>query len=510
MAFYIQIYKNKQLKTSRAFLWYLQTCWRKCLCSILVLFVIPFFTLSSYGQTSGLASGMGALPKKIWMLTECINQALEKNPKILVAKQSIEQSKGVVIQAKAVLYPSINANNRIFLENHDVFDQNQSESEINKNFRSDWVTTVTVQYNFFSGGANSNNIAAAKLQNEVEFIKLQEAINDINFQVTKVFYDVLLSQAESVTIHKNIDLLIQEVSRQKSLFEAGQATKFNIVRTEVRLANEQASLVDVQNRINNNLLALYDFMGLSWPESTAMDKILVEGVFDCPKIFDSEENLVKKALMQSPLLSRRDKEIEIQQHMLNVAKANNVPKFDFFAGTNFRHNKNSPESNFFDNSTEAAFGIMGSWNIFDGFLGRAKAIQARAQIKAGEIQRKDTARQIQLNVRKAFLNLQQAEKSVKTQEGNVQRAFDALNLAKSSVEAGFGTQFDILQTTVDYSTAQNIVLRARYQYHLALATLEQLLFSHIQMQDAIAPVLETQPEPLSPQGALRSPSSSES
>lgn len=434
-------------------------------------------------QKKTIKNNSNAGAQKKLTLQECLERALENNPRILQAKQALERAKGVVITAKSTLYPTINLNGRLFKENEDLWGQNNDSNDSRGGFNDNWVTTLAVQHSIYSGGINRHNIAIAKLQNEIEYLKLHQTINDTLFEITRAFYSVLVNQSDVKTRKENVQLLTEEVQRQKNLFEAGRATKFQILRTEVRLSNEMPGLIDAQNKVRTSTMQLVELMGASSLDTLVPEAIHVKGDLNCPYMGENLQSLIEKAIVRSPSLSEQIKRKEISRRQMLIAKASNLPRLNLFAGVSAEHDGNdSDKSSFWDADVQAAAGIQGIWNIFDGFEGKGRAMQALAQMEIDEIAAKEAIRSIDFSVRRAYLDLKQAEASVKTQQGNVKKAEESMQLSISSVEAGFGTQFDVLQASVDLTTARNVELQARAQYHLALATLDKLLYNRVRAE----------------------------
>lgn len=442
-----------------------------------------------------------APPEALTTLTleQCLNRALENNPAILLAKQKIETSKGLIISAQSRLYPNVYLSSEVYQHEDDVLHQMDNATPQQRSFVNDWNANITVQQNIFSGGYVRNNIAAAKLQGDVDFIALQETINNTIYNVRKTFYDVLLNQSDISLRQQTISLLRKEADRQKKLFDAGRATRFNILRTEVRLANEIPGLTRAENNVRTSIIDLLDQMGESWPRNGGSALPLrVDGTLDCPEVAYDQEQLIQKALAYSPELTRRDKEIEISKRHLAMAKATNIPNVNLFTGGIASRDLNNPSNNYFNHQLEGTFGVNAVWDVFDGFAGRGQAKVAESEIQTGEIQRSASVRRIEADVRKAYLTLQQARVAVQSQAGNVEKAFENIGLAQSSADAGYGTQFDVLQATVDFSASQNIELQARYQYQLSLADLERALFTRVRTDAAFDITQPPVAQPASP------------
>jgi hypothetical protein len=82
----------------------------------------------------------------------------------------------------------------------------------------------------------------------------------------------------------------------------------------------------------------------------------------------------------------------------------------------------------------------------------------------------DSIRQVVLEVQRAISNLQQAQETVDSQTASVARATEALRLSKERLDAGAGTQLDILNAQVQLLQAQTNVLRARFDYISAMSS----------------------------------------
>jgi outer membrane protein TolC len=426
--------------------------------------------------TSTVQAAPGSYPKESVDLVDCINRALEKNTRILAAKQMVEKSKGVIIQTKAVRYPRVEMNSRLGLRNDDVFNNSG-----NQRFREDWRIDIRATQSLFSAGENSKKIRISELEQENEYINLQKEINQVVLDVKLAYYQALLYTSQA-KIQKSIIVILEtEVKRQKSLFDAGRSSKFDILRTEVRLTNERPRLLDAQVGVRIAIYNLARLLGENWVERMD-DESLIQGYFECPPMNLTLDELVSIAQRQRPDGTYFQKKMEIAELNEKIAKVNNVPRLDgYIQAGEFRDTGKG--SGFFDNAQEVAFGVLGRWNVFDGFTGRGKVTQARAAFAEAALNRDDAVRGVDYQVRQAFLKLKQAEKTMEILGGNKQRANESLRLAQNGVENGVGTQFDVLQATVDLNQTEGLELQAQFNYQTALAELEYALFENGSMKN---------------------------
>ena len=74
-------------------------------------------------------------------------------------------------------------------------------------------------------------------------------------------------------------------------------------------------------------------------------------------------------------------------------------------------------------------------------------------------------------VRSAFLDLQQAERVLESETRNVESSSESLELARSNLGAGLGTQLDVLQAASDVTRTRTTRLSAIFLHNSALARL---------------------------------------
>src|SRR5256886_8831448 len=116
-------------------------------------------------------------------------------------------------------------------------------------------------------------------------------------------------------------------------------------------------------------------------------------------------------------------------------------------------------------------GINATWNIFDGFATKGRMQATRARREAAVEALAAARRSVAAEVRSAFFDLDQAARVLETETQNVQTADESLEIAKTNLGAGLGTQLDILQAASDVTRTRTTRLTAIYLHNLALPPL---------------------------------------
>lgn len=432
-----------------------------------------------------------------YTLNDCLTLALQRNSSILRAELDIKRTQGVVITASSLLYPHLSMSGRMEERNDDVFHQG-TDSNL-EGFRDYWVVQLQATQSIYSGGANRQQIAIAKLQNQTSLVQLQATTDQVLRNVHYAVYEIVLNQAQIDAWKKSCQLLSEELTRQQQFFDAGKTTRFSVLRTQVNLSNQQAQLYEAQSRLISSQVALAQLLNIEWPvENRKTPPFYIQEEFSCPPVKGDLNSLVMLALSRRPELEVIQHQIEISGRQIEIDKATNVPRIDAFMALQQYRDQNQPQFN--QSINDYSVGILGTWDVFDGFSGRGRVMSDTASLNSSKVSLSTTRLQIQNDVRDAYERLKTTETLVQEQSTNIKTAEDSVRLSQNSADAGYATPLDVLQATLDLTTARLEAVRARYNYMRALADLQyaiSLKFQDEKVSPAkLTPSADPAPKPL--------------
>jgi outer membrane protein len=114
-----------------------------------------------------------------------------------------------------------------------------------------------------------------------------------------------------------------------------------------------------------------------------------------------------------------------------------------------------------------------SFPLFDGGITRARVAQAQEDLQIAELNLQQVKESIALEVRTAYLNLQDAAKRLEVARKGLGQATEALRLARVRYEAGVSLQLEISDAELAYTQAQTNLVNAQYDYLDAYAALQK-------------------------------------
>jgi OMF family outer membrane factor len=260
----------------------------------------------------------------------------------------------------------------------------------------------------------------------------------------------------------------------RARFQAGVATKLEVLQAETQLARDQQLLTTslARQSISRRALAA----NLSLPQDvtpTAKDPSRVLGVW-LPSLQESivaaytlREELDQALLDISAANSSANAELAQVQPFLNIVNS-------FSAGRSYGYEfVRAPIPNEEGWSADNTVGLNISWNIFDGGRARARYRQEKQRAQENRFKFASTRDQIRQEVEESFYQLEQNNRDISTTSREVISARESLRLARLRFQAGVTTQREVVDTQRDLTQAEVRYSSAIADYNRNLADLRR-------------------------------------
>lgn len=410
---------------------------------------------------------------KTLKINDAVRTALTKNPEILTAIQQIRLTRGQVVQVRAALLPTLQAGSSYQWQDDNLANPGRPAGSLIQNQNSAWNVTLQVNQSIWSGWKNQADFSAARLANESAFYSLRQTIDQVVADTKVLFYQVIFNRALIRVREESVAVLQSQLQDQQSRFEAGTVPRFNVLQAEVALANAIPPVIQARNQLRIAQFALVKQLGLDYPSNPSQIPIDVTGQLDYDPIKIDLANSVFTALARNPSLKIQRQNILISAENLKAAMSGFQPTLNATAGWQAF---NIPTAAQLDETVNGwFFGVTGSWNIFDGLATVGATQSARAALEQSKINYDNSARGVELDVQRAISNLIEAQEVIDSQRANVVQATEALRLSRERLDAGAGTQLDVLNAQVSLLQSQTTELEGTYRYITALAEYNRVL-----------------------------------
>jgi outer membrane protein len=452
----------------------------RCVGTALILGLIGsclFFpaSINAADKTTPVTTNTPSILERPLSLAEAVDVALQRNPAILRAKKDIEATQGIILQTRAIAIPKVRfTGNYSAMQDSDVDKPPMSIPGFSFGTDQNWATQLKVVQSIYEGGRIASAFRVSKLSREQSLLNFQTTVAETVLDVQTAYYDVQLNARQINVQEASLELLNRELADTTRRFDAGTVPRFNVLRAEVEVANARPRLIRARNAFRIAKNNLVNLLGFDLPESASEDipLNLTDPLEAVPYNIDLAHSLTIARERRTELEALRKAEGLRHEDVIN-ARAGYRPSVQAFAGYDAHSSLFGPDLT--DEVHGWIAGVQLSWNIFDGQQTRGKVMQTTALYERAEIELEEAARNIELDVRKAFSSFVEAKQLLESEAKVVEQGEEALRLAAARSQAGSGTQLDVLSAQTALTEARTTQVEALHDYAVSRARLERAI-----------------------------------
>lgn len=281
---------------------------------------------------------------------------------------------------------------------------------------------------------------------------------------TQIYLGTLLTRE---VVHVQEDALAsyqQHLAQAQKAFAAGVVARYDVIRAETAVKEQEKRLTEARNQYDLALAALHTALNLD-----AGTPLQVAGT-----LFEVNEPLTlaqaqEAALRDSHILKAQGFQSEALAQAAEVERDDGKPQVAAVSRLEFL-TSTIPE-------TDPGWfvGVEASLNFFNGGVRKARVAQRENERLVVETEQQSVADQIALGVQSAYLDMSAARSTLDAARKAVELARESLRLASRRFDVGTGTSLEVLDANVALSAAQVSANQALYQLDRAYLELHRYL-----------------------------------
>jgi outer membrane protein len=421
-----------------------------------------------------LGSGPAAPAQEKITLTleKCLSLALSQNPFYLASQERTDAAQARVRQAAAQFFPSLtaqglqNLDEKVFVLEFPSFIPGGRPERVAIDFTKDYQFSLNFTLPLYTGGRLTSGYRSAKLNYLSSQESSRQTTNETIFNVKRGYYNYLLAKQLVGVTEEALNLAEKTLQDVKNMYEVGMASRLDLLRAEVRVANLKPPLIQARNNVAVAELSLKTLLGLDVAQPV---EVMGEMIYT-PVEINLEESLAK-AVLNRPELSQLQYQKQMAGEMIKIARADYLPTIALSGNYNtwadrFAFGKNNWQSFY-------AFNLVLSIPLFNGLQTPARVAESQALIREIDFTEKGLVNNIKFEVQAAYLTLNNAQEALLSQEKNIDAARESVRVAELNYSEGLITITDLGAAQVALSEARINDLRAIYEYTVSLAQLEK-------------------------------------
>lgn len=395
-------------------------------------------------------------------IEDSIKLSLKYNKKLL----SIFQEKGIAkaekIEATSDILPKV-----LTSFSYSRLDKSPSiyvnGKRLDLNNLDNYSIDLKVEQPLFYGGGIIFKIASSSLNEKLAIEKIKRGIEVTVYSSVKSYLDLLLEKKLFEVQNKSFLATKRHLKDVEDKIENDIASKYDLLRAKVEVANFQAELIHIKNNIELLEANLFKILGVS-----QMSKIELKDDLKYVKKEIDIKDAIKIAFKNRPDLKMAKLSVDIQKKMVGVARSKFFPTVDFVY-----FNKWGNPYTYKDRwGRDWFYGISLNWPFFVGFKRKGNLMKQKTIFEKKRYDLENVEENIFLEVKKAIFSIKNADELIKSQILDLERAKEALNLVENGYREGVNSEIEVTDALSALTKSQSLYYRSLYNHELSVLNLE--------------------------------------
>ncbi len=406
-------------------------------------------------------------------LDRALEIALSDNPTIKVAEEEIALKKVSGKEAWQSLLPEASITGSM---SHTITAPQFSIGDQTVKMGKDKANTVTGALNIslpLFAPAVYRAMSMTKTDIELAVEKSRASKQDLVNQVTKAYYQLMLTQDSYDVLQKSYKLAEDNYNIVNAKYQQGAVSEFDKISAEVQMRSVKPSVISAANAVTLSKLQLKVLMGVTADLDIKIDDSLA--AYENAVFANQLDNAVHEGLVNNTTMKQLELNRLMLQKNIKSLRTNFIPTL----GLGYSYQYQSMNND--------------SWNVFNYNYGSSSSLvfnlsiplykasnftklkSNRIQMRQLDQNRIDTERKLNMQITSYQDNMAASSEQVSSNKENVMQAEKAVQIAGKRYEVGKGTVLELNTSQVQLTEAELTYNQSIYDYLVAKADLDQVL-----------------------------------
>ncbi len=421
-----------------------------------------------------LMAPASAHAEEILTLRGAIEQAVQANHNLRLAKERIALSQSKVQEATAQAMPQVTMNGQFNQQNPvgPVAASGGGAGALPPQFAAfagtvrvnQLNTTVQATQTVFAGFRVIDGIRMADISVEQSEAGWRQTKAEVSLQTVTSYFAALRAIGQLDLAQQAVDQARGHAEQAAKFLKAGTGVKVDVLRAQTQLFQAQQQLSAAVNGRRKAYQALNLVMG-----RTIDSPVTLNPAAEVGEVPLDENTAVRRGLEARPDIQQLRSKRSFDELNASVQSRGTWPTVQLVGNYTMRDTQVVLGNN--ANQQNATVGMQMNWPLFDGLGVAAKTDQAKMTVIQDEIQLDQLTQQIQLDVTQAFLDVREASERKLLAEQGLKSSEEALRLARLRYQAGVGTSLEVLDAQVGWQQARLSLINATFDVNVSRAKL---------------------------------------
>ena len=420
---------------------------------------------------------LGAIPsltaqqRDTLSLQAAVQQAVENNYSIQVARTNEQISDNSLNIGNAGLLPSVSLSSSGSLQQQDTrqeFEQPLGEQTINGAQSSNLDASVNLQYTLFDGLGNTYNYRQLKTEKNLTEAQARQTIEQTLLRVVQQYYQVARLRAEAEIAKEAVTLSQQRLSRVETGVQFGNKSRVDLTNAQVDLDTDSTTLIEAKTQYRNARRTLNVLLGQA-PNAPVTVEQQVSFQQDLER-----QALLEQAQERNSSLQAADYEVKNARLQKKIANASYFPEVNLTSS--YTYSQSASDAGFLNEQRSSGIrsGLELNMPLFSGFQNDIRAENAELRLQNQKNRKAETKLNVRRDLTNAYATYEQNLRALRLEKRSVDNARLNLRRTRESYQVGQATATQLREAQVNFTRAKTRLTNARYDAKLAEVELYQL------------------------------------
>lgn len=415
---------------------------------------------------------------QVYTLDECIQLAEKHNAQLIAAEQSYKASRGRVWTAWGGLLPSLNSDvgySRTVYgpSEFPTYDPLLGQTVLQTTgvrTSKGYSASIRAGQSWSLGGYNLFDIREKTASRNSAQSSYRLTRQELILSVKRAYFDVLKSEMLLEIQKEALKRANEQLKIAETRYELGAASYSDVLKAKVLHGDVKLALISSENTVKLAKASLNSWMGQDVNASIDVEENLTKPDFDY-----SYEDALTDAMRDNPSLKKANFDLNSAMAQLGMARSGFFPSLSLSGSYSWSNPELDEIKNILEREYSWRLSASISLNIFDNFQKNYNFSWAKANRNSARENFYQTKRDVALELKQAYLNVEEAQQKINLTQEKVESAEEDLELVQEKYNLGSASILELLDAEVSFKQAESDQVEALYDYNLAVAQFEKAM-----------------------------------
>ena len=410
-----------------------------------------------------LPSPRAEMPAGIFTLSKTVDAAVKANLQIKSLKEETQAARSVKDSRRTEFLPK-------FSTNYQYTRHDEERSMLGFGVtrpQNEYVFSASVTQPLFTGFALTHQYEIAALGLDAAVINEKLIRQDIILEAKKMYFQLLKARKLFTIAKQTVAQIDAQKEVARNFYQVGMTPLNDLLQSQVELANAQQEMIVARNDQEN---AASDFnLLLRRPINAAVS---VEDILDYTPFEQTLDACIAEAEKNRSEIVIARLAVEQAQKSLGLARKDFYPTVTL-EGTYYRQgiewDVDGGEG--ITNPDGWDISAMATWTFWEWGKASFGVKEKRSRLSQAKFQQTSVVENIQLEVKKALLRTQEAERAIITIEKAIVQAEENFRINEERYKEQVATSTDVLDAQTLLARTMTNYYNALYEFKIAKASL---------------------------------------